>query len=279
MLEETGRPAVRRRQPRTASQHRAGSGSARSQSQVRAALPRDREGARLRRPVAGRNRSAVGSRRSRLRPTRAPETAPNCRGDSRTDSWISSSSTCWSSTSPRACSQAIRLALARPAARISMTCSSAAAAARPSARCSCVEPLAGQRRDRQRRPRAAPLRRAAASRSLVGEQVDLVPRLEPRRRALLPQPERRQHVVDVVALRLVVGMRHVADVDQQVGRRAPPPASPGTPRPARSAGRRRNRPCRTGSPCRSRAGGFRAWSGRGSRTADSPRTQLRRSSD
>ena len=43
----TRRPAVRRREPRTTSQHRAGSRSARCQSQVRTALSRDREGARL----------------------------------------------------------------------------------------------------------------------------------------------------------------------------------------------------------------------------------------
>src|SRR6478735_5451360 len=49
------------------------------------------------------------------------------------------------------------------------------------------------------------------------QQVDLVPGLDPRRCTLFRQAQRREHVVDILALSLTVGVREVADMDEQVG--------------------------------------------------------------
>ena len=65
-------------------------------------------------------------------------------------------------------------------------------------------------------------RRAACSsrrsRSSAPKQVDLVPRLDARRCPLFRHSERLQHIFDVVGLGVAVGVSHVADVDEQIGR-------------------------------------------------------------
>ena len=90
----------------------------------------------------------------------------------------------WSSTSPRACSQAIR----SPSPAGNRIWCDLLPAAQPfgHALAQSVDPLAGQRRDRHDvlAPRGL-LEQPLAL--LAGEQVDLVPRLDPRRRALFRQ--------------------------------------------------------------------------------------------
>ena len=69
-----------------------------------------------------------------------------------------------------------------------------------------VDPLPGQRRDRD--DIVAPRRFAEHLVALVAvEQVDLVPRLDPRRRARLVEPELVEHGLDIGALRVAVGVR------------------------------------------------------------------------
>ena len=160
------------------------------------------------------------------------------------------SSTCWSSTSPRACSQAIRSP--SPAGSADLVDLLAAAqqlghASRAAA--SSPSPVSAEIGDDVLAPlglaRAAPRARRRSSRSILfhassrgGEPSSASPS-----DASTSSTSSRCASLSGWAMSRTWTM--------QVGRRAPPPASRGTRRPARSAGRRRSRPCPTGSPCRS----------------------------
>src|SRR6185295_7059117 len=192
-----------------------GSRAARSQSQVRAALSRDRADPRLQRPVARRDGSLVGRGQGRSGgPERLkPRPILGRQADRQADFVI------------------VELLIEHLAAGMEP----GDPVARPGGNADVVDLLpapqhvrhpfaqrieagAGQRRDCDDilPPASLPEQPLA----LLGrQQVELVPRLEPRRRPLLRQAKRFEHVVDVLALRLAVGMRDVAHVDQQIGRR------------------------------------------------------------
>ena len=70
------------------------------------------------------------------------------------------------------------------------------------------------------------------------EEIGLVPDLDDPSRVVRIDPELAQHAADVARLRLGLVVRDVADMQQDVGLDRRPPASPGRPRPAWSAGRR-----------------------------------------
>jgi hypothetical protein len=79
-----------------------------------------------------------------------------------------------------------------------------------------IEPLASERRERH--DVLSPACFLEQSPAVVGrEQIDLVPCFKPRRRPLFRQAERGEHILDVLALRFAIGVRHVANVDQEVG--------------------------------------------------------------
>ena len=149
-----------------------------------------------------------------------------------------------SSTSPRECSQAIRPP--SPAGkRIWCTCSPLLRLSRH-ALAKRVEPFAGQRRDRHDivAPRALPRTAGRAPRRPAGR-----PCSTPRSAAARPLPPARAMRARRRRPRAAPRGRDAPCRGRGPGDRPTrlPPASPGTRRSARSAGRRRIRPCPTGS--------------------------------
>ena len=132
------------------------------------------------------------------------EPLPIVRADSLTATWIVSPSLRWSSTSPRAWSQAIRLAVAA-ADSLRRWISPPAWSASAIASRKRVDPLPGQRRNRD--DILAPLRFAEHCVAVVAFQRSILFHTSSRGGdPASSRPEARQHLRDIGRLRVAVGM-------------------------------------------------------------------------
>ena len=208
---------------------------------------------------------------------RAPETAPNCRPTAAPRAGLSSSSILLIEHLAAGVQPGDPLAVAGRQ-HDAVNLGAARAGARRSPRCSASTPSPRQRRDRERRPRAARLRRARPSRSSPSSRSSLFHASIRGGDPASSRPERRQARASTSSrLRVAVGMRDVADVDDEVGRgdflqRRPERRD----QLGRQVGDEADR---VGQDRLVEPGQLecRAWSGRASRTADPRRTRRRRS--
>ena len=217
----------------------------------------------------------MGCRQEGSGRTRAPETAPNCRATAAPTAASHPCRGCWSSTSPRACSQAIR-APSPAGSRISVHLLAARQSFRH-ALAERVEPLAGQRRDRHDVIAARRFLRSAARapRPPAGRSCSTP------RSAAAPPPPPCPSDASTSSTSSRCASRSGCAMSRTWTSRSADATSSSVARNAAisSVGRSETNPTvsRQDRLVEARAAGCRAWSGRGSRTADPRRTRLRRS--